>query len=157
MCVFGGRGAIPFPLFKRLESMIKEYRAKTIIAFSVKVDGKDRRISFHAMTNGSSHYVTSDPKVACALERHRWFGDKFYLFRESGEVESVERAVVVESSATEEAEPDDGLEEKHFNNYEAARSWLVKTYGCRVRDIRSNVKTAAFATDKGYKLVINDG
>lgn len=65
---------------------MKEYRANSDISVSVTLPNKkSTRISFSALSNGSSVLYTSDKDIQWALEHHYKFGKLFRLVGESSE------------------------------------------------------------------------
>ncbi len=65
---------------------MKKYIANSDISVSVTLpDGKGARISFSALSNGTSVFYTSDKDIQWALEHHYKFGKLFRLAGESAE------------------------------------------------------------------------
>ncbi len=86
--------------------MFKTYQGYSDLAFSVKVDGGQRRIVFDAQSRGTSVYSTRDTKEQKAIESHYWFGDKFWILEEvdekKQEAEAKKKATIKAKKAEED-------------------------------------------------------
>ncbi len=73
----GGRCSNRLPLFTIPRAM-KKYIAKTNVSINIVLtSGKNRHISFSALTGGGSVFYTDDPEIIEAMERHYKFGTLF--------------------------------------------------------------------------------
>lgn len=115
--------------------MTKTYTSFMQVAFSVVLpNGGSKRISFSPRTGGGSVYITSDPNVQKAIEKHPSFGSKFFLVAEpkpAPKPQVSKRLVKEAADAAPEAPaaaPEPEVREVPYTNLSDAKEYLAKNF-----------------------------
>lgn len=137
----------PFFLFKI--NMIKTYKSYTHASINVVLEnGKNLRISFNPLSNGSSTFTTDDTAVQEAIERHYNFGSLFTLdsvFTEKTE-DGPSDDKISDEAQDEHTDSQETLRIVKVTDYSSARDYLAETFGISrtvLRSIKSITEQAA--------------
>ena len=63
---------------------MKTYRSNGIISINVMIAGKKKHYLFRGIQHGLGMLVVKNAEVAKAIEKHEWFGEKFWLHSDDG-------------------------------------------------------------------------
>ena len=105
--------------------MVKTYKSRGVIRFSLAVNGQNKYFNFNPNPFGGSVYTTSNKAEQEALESSSHFGSDYYIESESGEVKKDE--VVVKAA----------LVTVQVNDIDEAKDYLVTNYGYASSNLRS--------------------
>jgi uncharacterized protein YdaT len=105
--------------------MSKTYTSTGTIAFTLQVNGANRRISFKPKSFGGSTYTTKDKDEIKALEAHSYFGS-VYTTEQKDSMEEPEKKTENASMVT-----------VRVSDIADAKDYLVDTYGMSAGSLRS--------------------
>ena len=129
----------------------KTYKAKSAVSIMVRVGKTGKRITFDAMSDGTSTYKTTDETLQAAIERHHAFGKRFYLFRTVAVKAATETAA--SSTATAEGEASSALTQVTVTDAQSARQYLIETFGVSKTSVRSNKQLLEQAAAHGVEFI----
>ena len=140
--------------------MKKTYKSFMQGAFSVVLPGGgSKRISFSPRTGGGSVYITDDPTVQKAIERHPSFGSKFFLVDEPAPApkpkvsKRLEEVAAAEAPETPDAAPKQETREIPYTNLSDAKEYLAKTFEISRSQLRSREAIKKYAALHGIIFV----
>ena len=140
----------------------KTYKAKSAVSIVVRVGKTSKRITFDAMSDGTSTYKTTDEALQAAIERHRAFGKTFYLFRTvtvktATEAKTATIVTAAETTAssvvTAESESSPALTQVTVTDAQSARQYLIETFGVSKTSVRSNKQLLEQAAAHGVEFI----
>ena len=140
----------------------KTYKAKSAVSIMVRVGKTGKRITFDAMSDGTSTYKTTDEALQAAIERHRAFGKTFYLFRTVTVKTATEAktattvtatASAASGTATTEGEASSSLTQVTVTDAQSARQYLIETFGVSKTSVRSNKQLLEQAAAHGVEFI----
>lgn len=125
----------------------KIYKAKSAVSIVVMCGKASRRITFDAMSDGTSTYKTSDETLQAAIERHHGFGRTFRLFRK------VETKAAAAAAASEEAEEAASLTQVTVTDAQSARQYLIESFGVSKTSVRTLKQLMEQAAAHGIEFI----
>ncbi|MCM1077770.1 MAG: hypothetical protein NC411_10470 [Bacteroides sp.] len=156
---------------------MKKYSANTVISVSVTLPkGGNTRVSFSALTDGTSVYYTDDKDIQWALEHHYKYGKLFCLIDEqsAGNVPTTGRSskkaikptkkedreetpaeTTGETETMSEDESREGvptLKEVSVSDFDDAKDYLAENFGIVRTKLKSKEQIDESAADHGIKF-----
>lgn len=140
--------------------MTKTYKSFMQVAFSVVLaGGGSKRISFSPRTGGGSVFITDNAKVQAAIEKHPFFGTKFFLVAEPKPApkptkvsQRLEEVAAAEPQAQAPA-PKTETREVPYTNLSDAKEYLAKTFEISRSQLRSKEAIKKYAALHGVIFV----
>ena len=131
-----------------MEKKTKTYKANTGVSLSVPLpSGKSLRVSFLALSDGTSVYATDNPQVQAGLERHSQYGKLFWPLSESGgEKHQPAPAADGRDPAGREAK------KVKVSDLTAAKDYLADTFGVSRTSLRTRKSIMDCAASHGVEL-----
>ena len=148
--------------------MTKKYKARTILAFTVA----GKRVEFTGHSEGGSYYVTGDAELMEGMEKHSWYGKKFWIEEVRGAAAMGAPAPAAETGGeapetvakTEDETFGNGGEEgaasaevesvTHFDTRGEAAAWLRDTFGIASSKLKTISGCIELAAGKGMTITI---
>ena len=128
--------------------MVKKYTANSIISISVLTGFYSRRVSFIALSNNKSYFVTGDKKVQDAIEKHPYFKKGMITLEKQAEKQP-------EAVPEQPKKKEDTLEKVYVAGQSDAVEFMSEHYGISRSKLRSQKAINEAAASHGIVFVYN--
>lgn len=129
--------------------MTKIYKAGSCLALNITLpSGQNMHISFTALSNGTSEYLTSNADIQKGLEHSSWFGK---LFRLAGIVDETKKTEEKKAAKEAEQSKEPSIIKVKVSDLSSAKDYLATNFGVARTTLR--LKTAILECAKAHNIL----